>query len=179
MSNSQTCPPTPTLDELLNSGNFIEVDVDELVPSKIVVLMEPSATNPETKEIHCVNILNKSNGYIEYIYIGDKYRRGKADFSLGYNEERLIRMGYKFFRKVNPRKDFDDVTKKMEVRIRNYPEDHKITSAETIFANKGLSDNIGKFLGPSTSGKGGRRKTKRTRKNKRKGTRRIKRKYKK
>jgi len=68
MTTNQTCPPIPTLDELLNSGNFIEVDVDELVPSKIVVLMKPSATNPETKEIHCVNILNKSNGYIEYIY---------------------------------------------------------------------------------------------------------------
>ena len=182
MTTNPACPPIPTLDELLHSGNFIEVDVDELVPSKIVVLMKPSATNPETKEIHCVNILNKSNGYIEYIYIGDKYRRGKADFSLGYNEERLIRMGYKFFRKVNPRKNFDDVTKKMEVRIRNYPENRQLTLGETIFANKGLSDNIGKFLGPSTSGKGGRRKTKRTRrtrKNKRKGTRRIKRKYKK
>jgi hypothetical protein len=182
MANNQTCPPIPTLDELLNSGNFIEVDVDELVPSKIVVLMKPSATNPETKEIHCVNILNKSNGYIEYIYIGDKYRRGKADFSLGDNEERLIRMGYKFFRKVNPRKNFDDVTTETEERIRNYPINQQLTSAETIFANKELSDNIGKFLGPSTSGKGGRRKRRgtkrRTRKNKRKSTRRVRRKYK-
>jgi hypothetical protein len=88
----------------------------------------------------------------------------------------------KFFRKINHRKDFDDVTKEMELRIRNYPEDRQLTLGENIFANKGLSDNIGIFLGTPPSGKGGRRKTKRTRttrKNKRKGTRRIGRKYKK
>jgi len=81
----------------------------------------------------------------------------------------------------NPRKDYDDIAKKMEVRIRNYPADQELTSAETIFANKELSGNIGKFLGPPTSGKGGRRKragTRRTRKNKRKSTRRTGRKYK-
>jgi hypothetical protein len=69
----------------------------------------------------------------------------------------------------------------MKVRIRNYPEKQQLTLGETIFANKGLSGNIGKFLGPPTSGKGGRRKragTRRTRKNKRKSTRRIRRKYK-
>jgi hypothetical protein len=70
----------------------------------------------------------------------------------------------------NPRKEYDDIAKKMEVRIRNYPEDQQLTPEETIFANKELSGNIGKFLGPPTSRKGGRRKTKRikrTRKNKR------------
>lgn len=70
----------------------------------------------------------------------------------------------------NPRKDYDDIAKKMEVRIRNYPEDQQLTPEETIFANKELSGNIGKFLGLPTSRKGGRRKpkrTKRTRKNKR------------
>ncbi len=73
----------------------------------------------------------------------------------------------------NPRKDYDDIAKKMEVRIRNYPADQELTPEETIFANKELSGNIGKFLGPPTSRKGGRRKTKRikrtkrTRKNKR------------
>jgi hypothetical protein len=70
----------------------------------------------------------------------------------------------------NPRKDYDDITEEMEARIRNYPEDQELTSAETIFANKELSGNIGKFLGEPTSRKGGRRKpkrTKRTRKNKR------------
>jgi hypothetical protein len=73
----------------------------------------------------------------------------------------------------NPRKDYDDIAKKMEARIRNYPEDQQLTPAETIFANKELSGNIGKFLGRPTSRKGGRRKpkrtkrTKRTRKNKR------------
>jgi hypothetical protein len=60
----------------------------------------------------------------------------------------------RFFRKVNHRKNFDDITKKMEVRIRNYPENQRLTPGEIIFANKELSDNIGKFLGPK--GKGGR-----------------------
>lgn len=44
------CPPTPTLDELLKSGNFIEVNVKHLVPGEIVVLMEQVAMNPDTKK---------------------------------------------------------------------------------------------------------------------------------
>lgn len=69
----------------------------------------------------------------------------------------------------------------MEGNINNPPKNKKLTDLtpfQTIFANKGLSDNIGDFLGPRTpsSGKGGRRKTKRTRrtrKNKRKSIRQI------
>ena len=67
----------------------------------------------------------------------------------------------------NPRKDYDDIAKKMEARIHKYPADQELTSAETIFANKELSGNIGKFLGPPTSRKGGHRKTKRTKRTKR------------
>ena len=67
----------------------------------------------------------------------------------------------------NPRKDYDDIAKKMEVRIRNYPADQELRPEETIFANKELSGNIGKFLGPPTSRKGGRRKTKRIKRTKR------------
>jgi len=67
----------------------------------------------------------------------------------------------------NPRKDYDDIAKKMEARIHKYPADQELTSAETIFANKELSGNIGKFLGPPTSRKGGRRKPKRTKRIKR------------
>ena len=183
MTTNPVCPPIPTLDELLHSGNFIEVNVVELVPEETVILYDPAVPN-ENYKIMCILILsnrpeNAPNDVISYRYLSGAYpHENNTHITMPRSWIRQRR----FFRKINHRKDFDDVTKKMEVRIRNYPENRQLTSAENIFANKGLSDNIGKFLGPPTSGKGGRRKTKRTRrtrKNKRKGTRRIKRKYKK
>lgn len=168
MATNPACPPIPTFDELFYSGNFIEVDRNNLVPHETVVL---SLMNGMA--IQCMEIvaLNNPVGTI-------RYRMNDMEFQQQINEfapPQVI-----FFRKKNHRKEFDDITEEMEVRIRNYPENRQLTLGETIFANKGLSDNIGKFLGPPPSGKGGRRKTrrtKRTRKNKRKGTRRIKRKY--
>ena len=170
MANNQTCPPIPTLDELLNSGNFIEVDVDELVQGEFVI-------RKHLENISCIEVLENDNpvGYIRVrVYDAPPIETAEP------LKRTLTQAGVRFYRR-NHRKNFDEFTTEMEERIRNYPENQQITSAETIFANKGLSDNIGKFLGPSTSGKGGRRKrrgTRRTRKNKRKSTRRIGRKYK-
>jgi hypothetical protein len=161
MANNQTCPPIPTLDELLNSGNFIEVDVDELVQGEFVI-------RKHLENISCIEVLGNDNpvGYIR-VRVYDEPPIETAE-SL---KRTLTQAGVRFYRR-NHRKNFDDITKKMGVRIRNYPKEYELTSAETIFANKGLSDNIGKFLGPPTSGRGGRRKRrgtrKRTRKNKRK-----------
>jgi hypothetical protein len=172
MTTNQTCPPVPTLDELLNSGNFIEVDVDELVQGEFVI-------RKHLENISCIEVLGNDNpvGYIRVrVYDAPPIETAES------LKTTLTQAGIRFYRR-NHRKNFDDITKKMEVRIRNYPINQQLTSAETIFANKGLSDNIGKFLGPPTSGKGGRRKRRgtkrRTRKNKRKSTRRIRRKYKK
>jgi hypothetical protein len=169
MNTNPACPPIPTRDELLNSGNFIEVNINNLVPNESVVL---SLANGGV--IHCIEIvaLNNPVGTIRYRMNGMEMLQPINEFVLAHA---------RFFRKKNHRKDFDDMTKKMEVRIRNYPENQQLTLGESIFANKELSDNVGKFLGPPTSGKGGRRKrtgTRRTRKNKRKSTRRIGRKYK-
>jgi hypothetical protein len=170
MANNQTCPPIPTLDELLNSGNFIEVDVDELVQGEFVI-------RKHLENISCIEVLGNDNpvGYIR-VRVYDAPLIETAESS----KINLTQAGVRFYRR-NHRKNFDEFTTETEERIRNYPENQQITSAETIFANKGLSDNIGKFLGPSTYGKGGRRKrrgTRRTRKNKRKSTRRVRRKYK-
>ena len=163
MTTNPACPPIPTRDELFNSGDFIEVDRNNLVPNESVVL---SVMNGMA--IQCIEIvaLNNPVGTIRYRLNGqnNEWQQQINEFTPPHA---------RFFRKKNHRKDFDDITKKMEVRIRNYPADQEVTSAETIFANKELSGNIGKFLGPPTSRKGGRRKTKRikrtkrTRKNKR------------
>ena len=177
------CPPIPTLDELLNSGNFIEVNATQLEVGETVILYDSDVPD-QNYQIMCVLILtnrpeNAPNDVFGFRYLSGAYPHLNNIYTT--MNRRWLRKR-RFFRKVNHRKDFDDITKKMEVRIRNYPEDQKITSEETIFANKGLSDHIAQFLGPPTSGKGGRRKTKRTRrtrKNKRKSTRRVRRKYKK
>jgi hypothetical protein len=181
MTTIPACPPVPTLDELLNSGNFIEVNINNLNVGETVIRYDPVVLD-QNYQISCVEILTNSPEDVPMSELTFRYASG---LELG-----IVRTSWKrwigntrFFRKINHRKNFNDITKKMEVRISNYPEKQQLTSAETIFANEGLSDNIGNFLGPSTSGKGGRRKRRgtrrtRTRKNKRKSTRRIGRKYK-
>jgi hypothetical protein len=181
MANNQTCPPIPTLDELLNSGNFIEVNINNLEVGETVIKYDPVVLD-QNYQIRCVEILINSPEDVPNDEFGFRYA---SDPEVG-----IVRTSWKrwigntrFFRKINHRKNFDEFTTETEERIRNYPEKQQLTSAETIFANKDLSDNIGNFLGPSTSGKGGRRKRRgtrrtRTRKNKRKSTRRIGRKYK-
>jgi hypothetical protein len=174
-----TCPPIPTLQqfaELYHTGEYILVDVEDLQRGEYVL-----STHPNWNYLICIQIGENNEQHLQFRFqhqINDDFineRKAYINSVRGTNREFL------FFRK-NFRKNFDDITKKMGVRIRNYPKEHELTSAETIFANKGLSDNIGKFLGPPTSGKGGRRKRRgtkrRTRKNKRKSTRRIGRKYK-
>ena len=180
MANNQTCPPVPTLDELLNSGNFIEININNLEVGETVIKYDPVVLD-QNYQIRCVEILINSPEDVPNDEFSFRYA---SDLELG-----IVRTSWKrwigntrFFRKINHRKNFDEFTTETEVRIRNYPINQQLTSAETIFANKGLSDNIGKFLGPPTSGKGGRRKRRgtrrRTRKNKRKSTRRIGKKYK-
>jgi hypothetical protein len=169
MANNQTCPPIPTLDELLNSGNFIEVDVDELVQGEFVI-------RKHLENIRCIEVLGNDNpvGYIR-VRVYDA-----PPITAETLKRTLTQAGVRFYRR-NHRKNFDEFTTETEERIRNYPINQQLTPVETVFADKVLSDNIGEFLGPPTSGKGGRRKrrgTRRTRKNKRKSTRRIGRKYK-
>lgn len=174
------CPPIPTLDELLNSGNFIEVNILQLEVGETVIKYDPVILDPNY-QIRCVEILINSpedepNDEFGFRYISE------PEVGIARTVWRRWIRNTRFFRKINHRKDFDDITKKMEVRIRNYPEEQRLTIGEKVMANREISDHIGQFLGPPTSGKGGRRKrrlTRRTRKNKRKSTRRIRRKYKK
>ena len=179
MTTNPACPPTPTLDELLNSGNFIEVNINNLEVGETVIKYDPVVLD-QNYQIRCVEILINSPEDVPNDEFGFRYL---SDPEVGISRTVWRRWigNTRFFRKINHRKNFDDITKEMGERIGKYPEEHELTSAETILANEGLSDNIGKFLGPSTSGKGGRRKrrgTRRTRKNKRKSTRRTGRKYK-
>jgi hypothetical protein len=51
------CPPIPILDELLNYGNFIEVNVNKLVPEETVILYDPAISN-ENHKIMCILILS-------------------------------------------------------------------------------------------------------------------------
>ena len=153
--NIPACPPTPTLQEL-QTDQFRLVDVNELVPNEIVILRYRD-------DITCIEIMNNTNdpnGHIEYRVRFNEHNVGNGVTSL----KRYIPAEVEFYRKIDHKAFYDDTAKKMRVRIRNYPENHEITTEETILANEGLSDNIKKFLG----GRRKQRKTKRTRKNKRK-----------
>lgn len=157
MTTIPACPPIPTLQEL-QSNKFVQVDVNELVPNEFVI-------RRFGENIACIEIIsntNDPNGYIKLRYSEDNEVESLKPY---------IPNGTQFYRRVNPRKNFDEFSKKMNARITEYPMDKPVTKFEQIIGNRGLSDNIGQFLGPTISRKGGRRKTKRTRrtqKNKRK-----------
>jgi len=173
-----TCPPIPTLQEfaqLYHNGEYILVDVEDLQTGEYVL-----STQPNWDYLICIQIGENNEQHLQFRFhnhVEGGYINERKDYInsvRGTNRELL------FFRK-NFRKNFNDITKEMEELIHNYPQQNQnLTLGETIFANKGLSDNIGDYLGPRPpppSGKGGRRKT-RAKKNKRKGTRRKGRKYK-
>ena len=63
MASNPACPPTPSLNQLFNSGNFIEVNSNNLVPNETVVL---SLANGMV--IQCMEIIdiNNPNGTIRY-----------------------------------------------------------------------------------------------------------------
>ena len=165
MTTNPACPPIPTLDELLHSGNFVEVNVNELVKGEFVLYRYGN-------NVRCIEVLDKVGpaGYLRIRYY---------DTPQNSLKKTLLKSNHVQFYRIGDRKNFNDITKEMEELIRNYPEENQnLTLGETIFANKGLSDNIGQFLVRRPPRRGGRRKSKRERKNKRKRTRRIRRKYK-
>ena len=173
MNTIPACPPIPTLNELTNRNKYIRIDPTDVVLNEFLIMRHLG-------DIRCIQIVDVFTDYATRVTSQFTYSENGNGPTIGVRVDQFNNEQGELYRK-SPRKDFDDVTTETEERIRNYPINQQLTSAETIFANKGLSDNIGKFLGPPTSGKGGRRKrrgTRRTRKNKRKSTRRVRRKYK-
>ena len=168
-----TCPPIPTLDELLDSGDFIEVNVNDLVQGDFVILTHLDNTR-------CIEVLANDDpvGYITYRFYNAPV--GTTAQSL---KRSLIRSGVRFYRKKNPRKVFDDLVNETRTLVRSYPEDKQLTNMELFLTTPGHPEIVGEYLGGPSLLKppyGGRRKRagtrRKTRKNKRKSTRRIRRK---
>jgi len=167
------CPPIPTLDELLDSGDFIEVDVNDLVQGDFVILTHLDNTR-------CIEVLANDDpvGYIIYRFYNALV--GTTAQSL---KRSLIRSGVRFYRKKNPRKHYDDLVNETRTLVRSYPPNKKLTRMELFLTNPGPPEKIGEYLGEHSLLKppyGGRRKRagtrRKTRKNKRKSTRRIRKK---
>jgi hypothetical protein len=169
------CPPIPTLDELLDSGDFIEVDVNDLVQGDFVILTHLDNTR-------CIEVLANDDpvGYIIYRFYNALV--GTTAQSL---KRSLIRSGVRFYRKKNPRKVYDDVVNE----IRSYPVNKNLNRVQTVITIPGVAETVGDFLGGPNSLRnpyinpykkrrlikraGTRRKTRKT---KRKSTRRIRKK---
>ena len=151
------CPPIPTLDELLNSGQFIQVPINELVPNEFAIYATRS------NYITCVEILEpQKENYITYRNLNSTDR----NHIISNNIDSLNSVGDRFFRKKNPRADYDEVVTGVETSMAdvNLPPP---PPRDRVFGYRPLSDTIGSFLGPSIEKKkGGRRKSRRT-----KGTR--------
>jgi len=179
-----TCPPIPTLQqfaELYHNGEYILVDVENLQTGEKVLFKQPNWDYLVCEEIgeNNVNYLQTRNPeHPEFEFINQS--KDYINSVRGTNLELL------FFRK-NFRKNFNDVIFKLNKAINDNedkPDDEKMDIGTISDAGKDVLGNedltrymIGPFLGPTPRRKGGRRKT-RAKKNKRKGTRRIRRKYK-
>ena len=179
-----TCPPIPTLQqfaELYDNGEYILVDVENLQRGEYVL-----STQPNWDYLICIQIGENNEQHLQFRLHGDveggyiNERKDYINSVRGTNRELL------FFRK-NFRKNFNDVIFKLNKAINDNedkPDDEKMDIGTISDAGKDVLGNedltrymIGPFLGPTPRRKGGRRKT-RARKNKRKSTRRIRRKYK-
>lgn len=178
-----TCPPIPTLQqfaELYHNGEYILVDVENLQRGEKVL-----STQPNWDYLVCEEIGENNEEYLEkrpHHLINYDFIRESKNY---INSVRGTNLELLFFRK-NFRKNFDDVIFKLNKDINDNEKKHDnekknigtISDAgKDVLGNEDLTRRIGSFLGPKPSRKGGRRKT-RAKKNKRKGTRRIRRKYK-
>jgi hypothetical protein len=78
MATNPACPPIPTRDELFNSGDFFEVDRNDLVPNETVVL---SLMNGMV--IQCMEIvaLNNPVGTIRYRLNGMEWLQQINEFA--------------------------------------------------------------------------------------------------
>ena len=167
-----TIDPTspPTLDQLLNSGNFIEVNVNELVPNEVVILRY----RDRITYVQIINNTNDPNGRIKYSFSNNPENTSDQLKPHMSNEIQFYR--------TDPRQNFDKAARMIENRINNNTIGNVSDAKKGVLGNPDLYNLIGNNLGPGRHGKGGRKKTRRsrkTRKNKRKSTRRTGRKYKK
>ena len=173
-----TCPPIPTLQqfaELYDNGEYILVDVEELQRGEYVL-----STQPNWNYLICMEIGDNTEEYLHYRlhnltqYGFIRERKAYINSVRGTNRELL------FYRK-NFRKNFDKASAMIKNRINNNTIENTIGNVsdemKKVLGNVDLTTHIGSFLEPTPPRRGGRRKT-RAKKNKRKSTRRIRRKYK-
>ena len=101
--NIPACPPIPTLYDLVNSGNFIEVNSNNLVPNETVVL---SLANGMV--IQCMEIIdvNNPNGTIRYrINGGNVFQQNINEFyNARFYRRRPLQSAGKLHRRRKQRK---------------------------------------------------------------------------
>jgi len=173
-----TCPPIPTLQEfdlLYDNGEYILVDVEDLQTGEKVLF-----TQPNWSYLVCVEIGENNVNYLQ-TRNPEHPESPFSNQSKNYiNSVRGTNIAQLYFR-INPRKNFDKVSAMIKNRIHNNKIGNVSDAMKNVMGNQDLYNLIGNNLGPGRHSKGGRIKTRRsrkTRKNKRKSTRRIRRKYK-
>jgi len=172
MTTNQPCPPIPTLDELTNLDKYIPIDPIDVVLNEFLVMNHLG-------NIRCIQIVHVFTDYVTRKTSQFTYRENGNGPAIGMRVDRLNNEQGKLYRK-SPTKDFYDVIFKLNKDINDKKKNIGTISdaGKRVLGNEDLTRYmIGPFLGPTPRRKGGRRKT-RAKKNKRKGTRRIRRKYK-
>ena len=119
MTTNPACPPVPTLDELLNSGNFIEVNINNLEVGETVIKYDPVVLD-QNYQIRCVEILINSPEDVPNDEFGFRYASG---LELG-----IVRTVWKrwigntrFFRKINHSEHIFEVAKAHSTPSLGYP----------------------------------------------------------
>ncbi len=169
------CLPIPTLDEVTNPNKYILIDPTGVVLNEFLVMRHLG-------NIRCIQIVGILTDYTTQKTSQFTYSENGNGPTIGVRVLNFNNNGGKLYRK-SPRKDYDDAVSELNKDIDNNAIGNISQAKRDVLGNSDLNNIIGNFLGPPTSGKGGRRKRagtrrRRTRRNKRKGTRRIGRKYK-
>ena len=146
-----SCPPTPTLDEILNDGDeneYVQVNINDLVPGENVVMVRNAFRQ-------CINVIeNNDRSLIYRSYNGDE----EVATNIDINKSFLTANGARFYRK--------DPTK--NIRLLG-----NLTKGQTHTMRAITHPDVLEYLGTSSKkqkrsgGKTGKRKSKR---NKRKTT---------
>ena len=177
--NIPACPPIPNLTDLNNPNKYMLINPIDVVLDEFLVMRHG-------ENISCIKIVRVNTDYATGITSQFTYENNQGN-TIGMRIDQLNNNGYQLYRK-SPSKDFDDVVNETNKLVRSYPPDKKLSPMESLLATPGIPGHIEKYLGGPSSlenpykNVGGRRKRtgtrRRPKKNKRKSTRRIRRKYK-
>jgi hypothetical protein len=130
----ESCSPIPSLEELLNRDNYVEVEPMELIQDEKVIYY-----HPEVNYISCVKIIKIDNENITIMH-------NEGNINQSTDERPIKLLDCKFFRKNFDKKNYNNIIAPLSAPLskkRELPEG----APRKVLENEDLNSLIGSFLG--------------------------------